>query len=139
MIEVDEDLQEEVFERQIYWANEINKPLIIHCVRRFSRLLHFQKIAKVPMILHGYNKRKTIGEDLLKHQFYLSFGKSVLYNVNLQDFLRHLPLERMFLESDSAYFEIEELYHKVASLKNMEMNELTQKIRENLQNIKISI
>lgn len=139
LIEVDEDLQEEVFERQIYWANEINKPLIIHCVRRFSRLLHFQKIAKVPMILHGYNKRKTIGEDLLKHQFYLSFGKSVLYNVNLQDFLRHLPLERMFLESDSAYFEIEELYHKVASLKNMEMNELTQKIRENLQNIKISI
>ncbi|MBF8457610.1 TatD family hydrolase [Kaistella sp. G5-32] len=139
LIEVEEKLQEEVFERQIYLANEIQKPLIIHCVRRFSRLIPFRKISKVPMVVHGFNKRKTIGDDLLRNQFYLSFGKSVLYNVNLQEFLRDFPLDQLFLETDSADFKIEELYQKVASIKNLEVEELLQIIKGNLQNIQISI
>ena len=139
LVDVEEKLQEEVFERQIYLANEIKKPLIIHCVRRFSRLIHFRKLSKVPMIVHGFNKRKTIGDDLLKDDFYLSFGKSVLYNVNLQEFLKEFPLDRLFLETDSADFQIVELYQKVASLKNIEPEDLLKIVKQNLQNIQISI
>lgn len=139
LVDVEEKLQEVVFERQIYLANEIKKPLIIHCVRRFSRLIHFRKLSKVPMIVHGFNKRKTIGDDLLKDDFYLSFGKSVLYNVNLQEFLKEFPLNRLFLETDSADFQIVELYQKVASLKNIEPEELLKIVKQNLQNIQISI
>jgi TatD DNase family protein len=91
------------------------------------------------MIVHGFNKRNTIGQDLQMHDFYLSFGESVLYNVNLQEFLRNFPIDRIFLETDSADFEIEELYQKVATLKNIELQELVQKIKKNLQNIEISI
>lgn len=139
LVDVEEKLQEVVFERQIYLANEIKKPLIIHCVRRFSRLIHFRKLSKVPMIVHGFNKRKTIGDDLLKDDFYLSFGKSVLYNVNLQEFLKEFPLDRLFLETDSADFQIVELYQKVASLKNIEPEDLLKIVKQNLQNIQISI
>ena len=139
LVDVEEKLQEEVFVRQVYLANEIKKPLIIHCIRRFSRLIHFRKLSKVPMIVHGFNKRKTIGDDLLKDDFYLSFGKSVLYNVNLQEFLKEFPLDRLFLETDSADFQIVELYQKVASLKNIEPEELLKIVKQNLQNIQISI
>lgn len=139
LIEVDEKLQEEFFLRQILLANEIKKPLIIHCVRRFSRLIYFQKFAKVPMIIHGFNKRKTIGLDLQKHEFFLSFGKSVLYNVNLQEFLKEFPTEKLFLETDSADFTIEILYEKVASIKHLNVEELTQIIQQNLQKLKISL
>lgn len=132
LIDIDDKLQEEVFERQIFLANEINKPLIIHCVKRFSRLIHFKKIAKVPMIVHGFNKRKTIANELWKHDFYLSFGKSVLQNVNLQDFVKDFPVEKLFLETDSAHFEIEDLYKKTAELKNINLEDFTQKIKENL-------
>lgn len=139
LIDIDIKLQEEVFERQIDWANTINKPIIIHCVKRFSRLCYYKKLAKVPMIIHGFNKRKTIGEDLQKQDFFVSFGKSVLYDVNSQGFLKDFPLHKIFLETDSKDFEIEELYEKVASIKNIELLELMQKIKENLQNIQISI
>ena len=139
MISIDEKLQEEVFVRQIHLANNCRKPLIIHCVKRFSHLAHFRKMAKVQMIVHGFNKRKTIGDDLLKNEFCLSFGKSVLYNVNLQDFLTHFPLERMFLETDSSDFEIEELYKKAAELKNISLEELILQIKENLKNLQIPI
>lgn len=139
LIDVEDKLQEDVFKKQIFWANEVRKPIIIHCVKRFSRLGAFKKLSKVPLIVHGFNKRKSIGDELKKNNFYLSFGQSVLYNVNLQEFLRDFPLDKMFLETDSADFDIEELYAKVASLKKMNSDELTQKIKENLQVLQISI
>ena len=139
LIDVDEELQEKAFLAQIEIANSVKKPLIIHCVKRFSQLLKFRKMSKVPMIVHGFNKRKTIGDDLLKNGLCLSFGKSVLYNVNLQDFVKHLPIEKLFLETDSADFEIKELYQKVADLKNMRLEDLSKKIKNNLQNLQIPI
>ena len=139
LIDVDEKLQEKAFQAQIEIANSVKKPLIIHCVKRFSQLLKFRKMSKVPMIVHGFNKRKTIGDDLLKNGLCLSFGKSVLYNVNLQDFVKHLPIEKLFLETDSADFEIKELYQKVADLKNMRLEDLSKKIKNNLQNLQIPI
>lgn len=139
LIDVDGKLQQKAFLAQIEIANSLQKPLIIHCVKRFSQLLQFRKIAKVPMIVHGFNKRKTIGDDLLKNGFCLSFGKSVLYNVNLQEFLKDFPTEKLFLETDSSNFEIKELYQKVAVLKKISLEDLIQKIKENLKNLQIPI
>ena len=139
LIDVDEESQEKAFQAQIEIANSVKKPLIIHCVKRFSQLLKFRKMSKVPMIVHGFNKRKTIGDDLLKNGLCLSFGKSVLYNVNLQDFVKHLPIENLFLETDSADFEIKELYQKVADLRNMRLEDLSKKIKNNLKNLQIPI
>lgn len=136
-IDVEEKLQESVFERQIAIANAIGKPIIIHCVKRFSQLIHFKKKSKVPMIVHGFNKRKTIGDDLRQHDFFLSFGKSVLHNVNLQDFLKDFPIEKIFLETDSADFELKDLYEKVAELKNLNLQEFRLKITENLRFLNI--
>ncbi|OWK74866.1 hydrolase TatD [Flavobacteriaceae bacterium JJC] len=139
LIKVDEKLQEEVFEMQIELANELNKPLIIHCVKRFSQVIRFRKKAKVPVIIHGFNKRKSIGDELFKNQFYLSFGKSVLYNVNLQGFLKGFPLDQIFIETDSADFDIKELYQKVSELKNISVEDIQLRIRENLKNLQIPI
>ncbi len=91
------------------------------------------------MIVHGFNKRKTIGDDLLKNGFCLSFGKSVLYNVNLQDFVKDFPTEQLFLETDSSDFELKELYEKVAELKKISLKDLQHKIKENLRNLNIPL
>lgn len=139
LIDIDENLQNEIFQKQIELAIELQKPIIIHCVRRFSQLLHFKKKAKVPMIVHGFNKRKTIGDELLKNQFCLSFGKSALYNVNLQDFLKEIPIDKLFLESDSTDFEIKDLYYKIAELKGYRIEYIQEKTKENLKNLQIYI
>lgn len=138
IIDVNDSIQEDVFYRQIELANERNKPLIIHCVRRFSQLIPLKKKAKVPMIVHGFNKRKTVGEELQKHQFYLSFGKTVLHHVNLQQFVKDFPLEKLFLETDDDDFNLQELYQKVAELKGITIEELQEKMKENLKIFNIS-
>lgn len=139
LINVNDQIQEEVFQKQIELANELNKPLIIHCVKRFSRLIHFQKLANVPMIIHGFNKRKTIGDELQKHDFYLSFGKSILQNVNLQEFVKEFPIEKMFLETDDSDVDLQLIYQKVADLKTLTMEKLIDQIEENLKIFNISL
>ncbi|WHF50667.1 TatD family hydrolase [Chryseobacterium gotjawalense] len=139
LINIDDAIQEALFKRQIELANKRQKPLIIHCVRRFSQVIHFQKKAKVPMIIHGFNKRKNIADDLQKHDFYLSFGKSVLQNVNLQEFVKHFPTDKLFLETDDAEFDLQLLYQKVAELKNLNVENLILQIEENLKIFNISL
>ena len=137
LVNIDENLQKKVFEAQIIWANQIQKPIIIHCVKRFQELIPFQKIAKVPMIIHGFNKKKAIADEMLKHGFYLSFGKSVLHNLSLQTTLKEIPLEKIFLETDDADFDIAELYQKVAEIKEISVEKLQEQISKNLEILNI--
>ena len=137
LVNIDENLQKKVFEAQILWANQIQKPIIIHCVKRFQELIPFQKIAKVPMIIHGFNKKKAIADEMLKHGFYLSFGKSVLHNLSLQTTLKEIPLEKIFIETDDADFDIAELYQKVAEIKEISVEKLQEQISKNLEILNI--
>lgn len=137
LIDIDANLQKTVFERQILWANEIQKPVIIHCVKWFQELIPFQKLAEVPLIIHGFNKKKSVTDEMLKHGFFLSFGKSVLYNLSLQSILKKIPIDKIFLETDDTDFDIAELYQKVSEIKEISLEELQKKISENLQSINV--
>ena len=39
-------------------------------------------------------RKKAIADEMLKHGFILSFGKSVLHNLSLQTTLKEIPLEK---------------------------------------------
>lgn len=133
--ETDQKIQEDVFLRQIEIANELKKPLIIHCVRKFYEVISFKKYAEQPMIIHGFNKKHSIAEDLLKNNFYLSFGKAVLYNLSLQNTLKMISLDKVFLETDNDDFAIGELYQKAAEIKGISLERLNEQILENLETI----
>lgn len=135
LISIEQKIQEQVFKKQIEISNEFKKPLIIHCVRKFYEVISFRKIANQPMIIHGFNKKQSIADDLLKNKFYLSFGKPVLYNLSLQNVLKTTPLDKIFLETDNEDFNIEELYAKVSELKGISLEKLNQQILENLETI----
>lgn len=133
---IDQKIQEDVFLKQIELSNEVKKPLIIHCVRKFYEVISFRKKANQAMVIHGFNKKESIAHDLLKNNFYLSFGKAVLYNLSLQNTLKITPLNRIFLETDNEDFEIATLYEKVAAIKGISLEELNEQIVENLENIR---
>lgn len=136
LVSMDQKIQEEVFLRQIRIANEVKKPMIIHCVRKFYEIISFKKKAEQPMIIHGFNKKQKIAEDLLANNFYLSFGKAVLYNLSLQNILKNTPLDKIFLETDNEDFNIKELYLKVSEIKEISLEQLNEQILENLHRIK---
>lgn len=136
LIPVEMKIQEAVFARQIKLSNELKKPMVIHCVRKFYEVISFGKKAEQAMIIHGFNKKQSIAEDLLKNNFYLSFGKAVLYHLSLQNTLKIIPLNKIFLETDNDDFNIQELYQKVSEIKGITLEKLNKQIKENLETIK---
>ena len=134
IISIDENLQNEIFKVHIKWAEEIQKPIIIHCVRRFSQILHY-KTAKVPLVIHGFNKKENVAQELLDAGFHLSFGRATLENLSLQKIIKNFPIQRLFLETDDADFEIIKLYEKVSEIKSITLENLKNQMWENLDNI----
>ena len=120
-------LQEEIFIKQIRIAEEVNKPIIIHCVKCFNELISIKKIIrpKVPMIVHGFNNNLTIAQMLLDRGFYLSIGSAILQeNSNATKALVQIPLERLFLETDEKEVSIFEIYEKVSFILKIPLNKL---------------
>jgi len=114
-----------ILEQQIVIAEKLNKPLILHCVKCFSELIEIKKRlkVKVPMIIHGFNKNKELGVQLLAQGFLLSFGTAILEeNSGAAKLLQHT--DHFFLETDDSETSIEKIYQAAANLKKCSIDEL---------------
>ncbi|WP_221389959.1 TatD family hydrolase [Dyadobacter sp. NIV53] len=132
----DWDLQLMAFQRQIILANQINKPLIVHCVKAFGEVLAELKQVKVPVVFHGINNKPSIVQPVTDGGHYLSFGKSLLsYNEVILDTFRITPLEQVFLETDDAETDIREIYKSAARIKNITEKEIVLQLEKNFLNV----
>ncbi len=136
-IEIPLDLQIEVFEKQILLAQKHKKPLILHCVSAFQEVIEIKKRMKieVPIIIHGFSKNWQTAKQLLENGFYLSFGKYLIQNPELEIVFQNIPNNRFFLETDSSNYEIEEIYAVASKYKKLEIDELKENIFENYKSV----
>jgi TatD DNase family protein len=110
------DLQLEVFEMQVAIAEELRKPLIIHCVRAWDELLATQKRLRprTKWMIHGFRGSPEHAVQLLSKGFYLSIWFNFAIRSESETLLRSLPKDKFFLETDGAETDIKEIYRKVA-------------------------
>ena len=119
-------LQLMVFEKQLALAEKYQKPVILHCVAAFQELIAVKKKLKltVPMIIHGFSKNIEVANQLVQNGFYLSFGKYLLLNKELELVFNSIPNDRFFLETDTIEQDIKEVYELAAKYKNIEVEEM---------------
>lgn len=136
-ITVDFSLQKRVFEAQIALAEKHQKPIIVHCVAAYDELIAIkkQKQVTVPMFIHGFSKNWQTAKQLLENGFYLSFGKYLLRNPELETVFTAVPNDRFLLETDTIDETIQEVYTKAAQYKNLDISKLQHFIAENCKNI----
>ena len=136
-IEIPMEIQEKVFKAQILVAEKHQKPLVLHCVGAFQEIIQIKKELniKVPMIIHGFSKNEQTAKQLLDNGFYISFGKYLLRNPELQSVLQSIPNDRFFLETDTVEESLEEVYALAANYKNCEMEELKEIVASNIKKV----
>ncbi len=129
--DTDFDLQQTYFIKQIRLANILQKPLIIHCVKAFNETLQLLQQQRVQgaVIFHGFAKNSTLAKQLVNKGYYLSFGKHLL-TVSGAITFKTIPLERIFLETDDSALEIEIIYKRAASVKNIDILTLSKQIEK---------
>jgi TatD DNase family protein len=132
----DWNLQLRAFQAQIQLADELQKPLIIHCVRAFNEVLAQLKHVSVPVIFHGVNNKWTHIEPVVKSGYYLSFGKSLLSSQPaIRDAFRKTPLEQVFLETDDMEIDVTEIYKIAGEVKSIPEKEIVLQLEKNFSHV----
>ena len=134
-IEIPLDIQISVFKKQLEIVKQTNKPIVLHCVAAYDEVIAIKKDMKIdnPMIIHGFSKNEQVAQSLLKNGFYLSFGKYLLRNPEIELVFKYVPNDKIFLETDTISESLEEVYTFAAKCKNISVEEMKEIVWNNYQ------
>lgn len=133
-IEIDFDLQTEVFISQVMIAEKLQKPLIIHCVKAYSEIIEIRKKhdLTIPWIFHGFNSNEQIATSLIQLNSYLSFGNMLFHEKSkAYYYFPNAPLDSIFLETDEAEHPIQQMYQVASTLKKIDEKQLKTQLLTN--------
>ena len=128
------ELQEEIFRAHAQLAETLCKPLIIHCVKAFDRLMSLHKDIKPQQawIIHGFRGKPQQAEQLTKAGLYISLGEKFNH-----ESAKAIPTERLFIETDESAYPIAEIYKAVAQAKGITAEALAQQTMQNAKRCNI--
>ena len=126
-------IQETGFLQQIELANQLNAPVIIHCVRAFDRILQMKKnYGRTTWAIHGFVRNKILAKQVLDSGCYLSVAPSHQMTSTFSSTLEFIPLDRMFIETDSDFrADIKKRYELFSQLRKCSTYELQRVIFSN--------
>lgn len=134
--DIDRNIQEQVFRRQLFQAQARKLSVVLHCVKAFEptiKILSDYKLKAV--IFHGFIGSEQQAAEALRRGYYLSFGPNVLRSPKSIKALKTCPLEQIFIETDESDITIEEMYAEIARLRGVDVAILASKIIENYKQI----
>lgn len=100
------DIQSEAFEIQCNWALEQNLPVAIHSRDSIHVIIKLFKNRKLNPrgVFHCFTGSLEEANEILKLGLYLGIGGVVTYkNTHLRDTLKHIPINKLVLETDAPY------------------------------------
>ena len=128
-LSIDLSKQKELFLQQALLAYEMDKPLVIHCVKAWDVLYECAK--KVPQkkerrwLIHSFRGDLRLAEDLLRHKFYLSLAPQMIKNMPQRvNQMKKIPF---LLETDDSNEDMRDLYQKTSECCNIKTDELKEK------------
>lgn len=101
------DIQQEVFIKQIKLANKQNLPICVHDREAhkdtFDILKEYNKGSDV--VLHCYSGSVEFAKECIKEGWYLGLGGVVTFKnaVKMKETAKEIPLEKIVLETDAPY------------------------------------
>ena len=105
---IDKEIQQTFFKKQIEWAKTVKKPLIIHSRDAKEDTLNILKeteAGKIGGVLHCFTGDIDMAEKAIEMGFYIGVSGIVTFKTahSLQTVVKQLPLERLLLETDSPW------------------------------------
>ena len=105
--------QMEAFRQQVLLAEQVGKPMVIHCVKAFDELLAIHKAMR-PMqkwLIHGFRGKPEQAKQIMAKGLLLSFGHR--YNI---ESLRYVAsaLGKLYIETDDSSLSIIQVYDQIA-------------------------
>lgn len=109
-----------VMKRQAELADELGKPLVVHCVHAHDIIIGMKKdiMPKVEWAVHGFRGKPTVARMLSDAGFWLSFNDR--YN---PDSVPVVPLDRLLVETDDSPCTVGEVITALSCLRGEDLTE----------------
>lgn len=135
----DMPIQESVFISQMKIAGDLARPIFVHCVGAWDRVLHILKNYRGArpraLIAHAFAGSRDIMERLgAEYGFYFSYSPDILNDnrTRLVDTVRETPIERILIESDAATPDIvPDVLRRVAEIKSIAVADVADIVYKN--------
>ena len=126
---VDLEIQKQAFEKQISLAQELDKPLIIHCVKAWDELIELYKKYKPEnsWIVHGFRGNSEQAHQLIHIGFKLSFGEHFHPNT-----VKTIPIDSLFVETDTSDISVLSNCQKMSMFRGVSVEYLSSKVENNV-------
>lgn len=99
------DRQQEIFQRQIGFAQELGKPIIVHTRDAIGDTYDILKRNQCPGVLHCYSDSAEMAREFVKLGYYISISGTVTWKnaKEVHEVIRTVPLDRLLIETDCPY------------------------------------
>ncbi|QSH40712.1 TatD family hydrolase [Lentisphaerota bacterium ZTH] len=128
-----------VFSEILKIAVRLSKPVIVHCVRFYPEIITLKKqfAPELPVMIHGYNGKPPLLEQLFKHNCMVSFGLAALNRQDVPDFLRANPkyFNLIALETDDSNVSVKSVYARAGEVLDLSDQELKAVMRRNFKRL----
>lgn len=100
--------QQELFRRQLRFATEIGKPVVIHCRDAYADLKRIlREEMKLPLrgVMHCFSGTREDARDFIEMGFVISIAGPVTFAnaEGLREVVRSVPADRLVVETDCPY------------------------------------
>lgn len=145
-----QDVQKEVFEKQLQIACDKDLPVVIHTREADEDtkaiLKNFSAHLKRKGVVHSFTSSLDLAEFVLSEGFYLGFNGIITFKKaeNVQEAVRMTPVERILFETDSPFltpvphrgkenapYYLPFVAAKIAELKNVDIEQLKNQVLKN--------
>lgn len=145
--------QKKRFEAQVELALKVQKPLIIHCRNAHDDMLEMLKdfigrYSALRVVIHFFTGTGELAQRYLDLGCYLSFPGPITYTDMYDESIRVAPMDRILSETDSPFAApvphrgkrnepvyVSEVVRRIAHIKNVSMEEVSERIILNSQAI----
>jgi len=126
------DIQTHIFEKHIELSEYYHKPMIIHCVKAYQRLIEIKSACKPsqPWIIHGFRQNPQVARMLIDKGMYISLGNK--FNSNTA---RYIPSEYLLIETDQSELSITDIASAIASAKRTDTSVILETSKTNIKKI----
>jgi len=146
------DAQKKAFEAQLFLAEELGLPVVIHDREAHADTLEMLSKfkGKIKGIMHCFSGSREMAEQYIKSDFYISFAGPVTFpnSHKLHEIVKGIDLNKILLETDSPWLAPQEMRgkrnepafllfiaKKIAKLKGISVDELAEATTENAKEI----
>jgi len=154
-LELFKEKQRETLLKQLNLAKELNLPVIFHCRMAHKDLIEIlsenPEVKPQKAVAHGFVGTTEQLQEYLKMGFYIGFNGIIfksIEGINFEENIKRMPLDKILIETDCPYlapppFENqrnEPLYvkyvaEKIAKIKNLSFEEISEITTENAKNL----